>query len=291
MVKILRQQKNKNKQIKINKNIILANNRPFVVIAGPCVIESEKHILTLAENLKKLTSKFEIPFIFKASYDKANRSSIFSYRGPGIEEGLKILAKVKKRLNLAIITDVHTEAQAMKAAKIVDFLQIPAFLSRQTDLIKACAFTGKPVNIKKGQFLAPEDISNVIKKAENFGSKGLSITERGVSFGYHNLVVDFRGLEIMKQMGYPVVFDATHSIQLPGNCSTFSGGNREFVLPLSKAAVAVGVAALFLEVHDNPDKALSDGANSISLKSFERLLECAKVIDSISKKQLLCQEI
>ncbi|MDR3275334.1 MAG: 3-deoxy-8-phosphooctulonate synthase [Endomicrobium sp.] len=272
-----------NKQIKINKNIILANDKPFVVIAGPCVIESEKQALTLAENLKKLTSKLKIPFIFKASYDKANRSSSFSYRGPGIEEGLKILAKVKKELDLSVITDIHNETQATKAAQVIDFLQVPAFLSRQTDLIKACAITGKPVNIKKGQFLAPEDMFNVIKKAESFGSKNLSVTERGVSFGYHNLIVDFRGLEIMKQMGYPVIFDATHSVQLPGGCGTFSGGNREFVLPLSKAAAAVGIAALFLEVHENPDKALSDGANSIDLKCFEQLLKYIKVIDEAVK--------
>ncbi|MDR2676935.1 MAG: 3-deoxy-8-phosphooctulonate synthase [Endomicrobium sp.] len=274
-----------NKQIKINENIILSNDNPFVVIAGPCVIESEKHVLTLAENLKKLTSKFEIPFIFKASYDKANRSSYLSYRGPGVEKGLKILNKVKKELDLAIITDVHTEIQATMAAQVVDFLQIPAFLSRQTDLIKSCVVTGKPVNIKKGQFLAPEDMFNVIEKAKNFGGKKLSITERGFSFGYHNLVVDFRGLEIMKRIGYPIVFDVTHSVQLPGNNGIFSGGNREFVLPLSKAAIAIGIAALFLEVHDNPDKALSDSKTSINLKYFEQLISCIKVIDMVVKSK------
>ncbi|GHT45098.1 2-dehydro-3-deoxyphosphooctonate aldolase [Endomicrobiia bacterium] len=274
-----------NKRVKIGKGIVLANDKPFVVIAGPCVIESEKHVLTLAANLKTITNKLKVSFIFKASYDKANRSSGCSYRGPGIEEGLKILAKIKKELNLPVITDVHTESQVPSAAKIVDFLQIPAFLSRQTDLIKACALTGKPINIKKGQFLAPEDMFNVVKKAESFGTKNLSLTERGVSFGYHNLVVDFRGLEIMKQTGYPVVFDATHSVQLPGGQGTCSGGNVEFIAPLSKAAAAVGVAALFLEVHENPDKALSDGANSLNLRYFEQLLKDIKNIDKVIKGQ------
>jgi 2-dehydro-3-deoxyphosphooctonate aldolase (KDO 8-P synthase) len=272
-----------NKRVKIGKNIVLANNKPFVVIAGPCVIESQKHALALAANLKAITRELKIPFIFKASYDKANRSSGCSYRGPGIEEGLKILAKIKKELNLPIITDVHTENQASRAAEIVDFLQIPAFLSRQTDLIRACALTHKPTNIKKGQFLAPEDMLNVVKKMEGFGNKKLSLTERGACFGYHNLVVDFRGLEIMKQTGYPVIFDATHSVQLPGGRGTCSGGNIEFIAPLSKAAAAVGVAALFLEVHENPNKALSDGANSLNLKCFKQLLKDIKTIDGVIK--------
>jgi 2-dehydro-3-deoxyphosphooctonate aldolase (KDO 8-P synthase) len=271
------------KQIKIGKHITLANDRLFAVIAGPCVIESEKHALNLAASLKKITSELKIPFIFKASYDKANRSSGSSFRGPGVEEGLKILGKIRKELNIPVVTDVHNETQAAIAAQVVDFLQIPAFLSRQTDLIKACALTGKPINIKKGQFLAPQDIGNVVKKAENFGNNKLTITERGVSFGYHNLVVDFRGLEIMKQTGYPVIFDATHSVQLPGGHGICSGGNREFIFPLSKAAAAVGVAALFLEVHDNPDKAFSDGANSLELKSFKLFLKNIKVIDKVIK--------
>jgi 2-dehydro-3-deoxyphosphooctonate aldolase (KDO 8-P synthase) len=272
-----------NKRIKIGKNIVLANDKNFVVIAGPCVIESEKHTLTLADDLKKITSRLGIPFIFKASYDKANRSSADSYRGPGVEEGLKILCKVRKELNLPVITDVHAESQARLAAQVVDFLQVPAFLSRQTDLIKACAQTGKPVNIKKGQFLAPEDMFNVVEKAEKFGNKNLSLTERGASFGYHNLVVDFRSLEIMKQTGYPVIFDATHSVQLPGGKGVCSGGNREFVLPLSKAAAAVGISALFLEVHENPQKALSDGANSVDLKCFKEILKTIKLIDKAVK--------
>jgi 2-dehydro-3-deoxyphosphooctonate aldolase (KDO 8-P synthase) len=275
--------KMQNKRVKIGKNIVLANDKPFVVIAGPCVIESQEHALTLAANLKAITQELKVPFIFKASYDKANRSSSCSYRGPGIEEGLKILAKIKKELNLPIITDVHTESQAGRVAEIVDFLQIPAFLSRQTDLIRACALTHKPTNIKKGQFLAPEDMFNVVKKMESFGNKKLSLTERGACFGYHNLVVDFRGLEIMKQTGYPVIFDATHSVQLPGGHGTCSGGNIEFIAPLSKAAAAVGVAALFLEVHENPNKALSDGANSLNLKCFKQLLKDIKTIDGVIK--------
>jgi 2-dehydro-3-deoxyphosphooctonate aldolase (KDO 8-P synthase) len=271
------------KQVKIGKNVTLANDKPFAVIAGPCVIESEKHALTLAASLKKITSELKIFFIFKASYDKANRSSSSSFRGPGVEEGLKILGRIREELKVPVITDVHNESQAHIAAEVVDFLQIPAFLSRQTDLIKACALTGKPINIKKGQFLAPEDMTNVIKKAESFGNSKLSLTERGVSFGYHNLVVDFRGLDIMKQTGYPVIFDATHSVQLPGGQGICSGGNREFVFPLAKAAVAVGVAALFLEVHDNPDKALSDGANSLELKNFKQFLKHIKAIDKVVK--------
>ena len=274
------------KQVKVgeSRDITLSNDRSIVVIAGPCVIESEKHALSLALSLKEITSQLEIPFIFKTSYDKANRSLDCSYRGPGIEEGLEILTRIKRELSLTVITDVHTEIQVPKVAQVVDLLQVPAFLSRQTDLIKACALTGKPVNIKKGQFLSPDDMFNVVKKAENHGTKDLLLTERGVSFGYHNLVVDFRGLEIMKQTGYPVIFDATHSVQLPGSRGICSGGNREFVLPLSRAATALGIAALFLEVHDNPSKALSDGENSVDLKSFKQILKYIKVIDRSVKE-------
>ncbi|MDR3071460.1 MAG: 3-deoxy-8-phosphooctulonate synthase [Endomicrobium sp.] len=271
------------RHVRIDENIVLANDNPVVIIAGPCVIESQQHSLELAANLKKITSELKMPFIFKASYDKANRLSCCSYRGPGIEDGLEILSKIKKKLKIPVITDVHTENQVPKVAQVVDFLQIPALLSRQTDLIKACALTGKPINIKKGQFLAPEDMDNIIKKAETFGNRSLSITERGVSFGYRNLVVDFRNLEIMKQTKYPVIFDATHSVQIPGGQGVCSGGNREFIFPLSRAAVAVGIAALFLEVHENPDQALSDGANSLNLKHFKKLLECIKNIDKIIK--------
>ncbi|MDR1784528.1 MAG: 3-deoxy-8-phosphooctulonate synthase [Endomicrobium sp.] len=275
-----------NKYVKVgkNKDITLSNDRLIVIIAGPCVIESKKHALSLASSLKKITSELDIPFIFKASYDKANRSLDCSYRGPGIEEGLEILAKIKRELRLVITTDVHNEIHVPKVAQVVDLIQVPAFLSRQTDLIKACALTGKPVNIKKGQFLSPDDMFNVVKKAENCGGKDLLLTERGVSFGYHNLVVDFRGLEVMKQTGYPVVFDATHSVQLPSSRGACSGGNREFVFPLSRAATALGIAALFLEVHDNPSRALSDGANSVDLKYFKQILEYVRVIDRSVKR-------
>ncbi|MDR1662968.1 MAG: 3-deoxy-8-phosphooctulonate synthase [Endomicrobium sp.] len=271
------------KQVKIDENVTLANSNPFAIIAGPCVIESERHALTLAASLKKITSELKISFIFKTSYDKANRSSFSSFRGPGVEEGLKILGRIREQLKVPVITDVHNENQAHLAAEVVDFLQVPAFLSRQTDLIKACALTGKPINIKKGQFLAPEDMANVIKKAENFGNNKLTLTERGTSFGYHNLVVDFRGLEIMKKTGYPIIFDATHSVQLPGERGICSGGSREFIFPLAKAAAAIGIAALFLEVHDNPDKALSDGTNSLELKNFKQFLKHIKAIDKVVK--------
>ncbi|MDR3124264.1 MAG: 3-deoxy-8-phosphooctulonate synthase [Endomicrobium sp.] len=276
-----------NHYVKIDKNVVLSNNKPLVIIAGPCVIESQDHAFKMATSLKKITSQLRVPFIFKSSYDKANRSSVQSYRGPGIDEGLEILAKIKKELKVPILTDVHSPEQAKKAAEFVDFLQVPAFLSRQTDLIKACAVTGKPVNVKKGQFLAPEDMINVVKKFEKFGNKQISLTERGASFGYHNLVVDFRGLEIMKGTSYPVIFDATHSVQVPGGGGTYTAGNREFIVPLSKAAVALGISALFIEVHDNPDKALSDGANSLDLRDFKRTLKTIKAIDKVAK----CQKI
>ncbi len=271
------------KKIKVGRNIILSNSLPLALIAGPCVIESESHTLGIASKLKKIAAEMKIPLIFKASYDKANRSSIFSYRGPGIKKGLEILAKVKSRLELPVLTDVHTQEQASAAGQVADIIQIPAFLSRQTDLIKACALTGKPVNIKKGQFMAPGDMINAVEKARNFGNDKISLTERGVSFGYHNLVVDFRGLEIMKRTGCPVIFDATHSVQIPGGCGNKSGGDREFVMPLVKAACAVGVCALFLETHENPDKALSDGANSVDLKLLKKILKQARAIDKAVK--------
>ncbi|MDR2395936.1 MAG: 3-deoxy-8-phosphooctulonate synthase [Endomicrobium sp.] len=276
-----------NKCVKVGRNIFLSNSEPLVIIAGPCVIESENHAFKMAVSLKKITSQLKIPFVFKSSYDKANRSSVQSYRGPGIEEGLKILAKIKKELKIPVITDVHLPQQAARVAEFVDFLQVPAFLSRQTDLIKACAVTGKPVNVKKGQFLAPEDMFNVIKKFEKFGNNQVSLTERGASFGYHNLVVDFRGLEIMKNTKYPVIFDATHSVQFPGGGGTYTAGNREFIVPLSKAATALGISALFIEVHDNPNKAFSDGANSLDLKDFKEFIKAIKAIDKVAK----CQKI
>ncbi|MDR0915488.1 MAG: 3-deoxy-8-phosphooctulonate synthase [Endomicrobium sp.] len=274
-----------NKTVKINKNIVISNDNPIVIIAGPCVLESEKCSLRLATKLKQITDKLNINFIFKASYDKANRSSYQYYRGPGLEKGLKLLSKIKKELNLSIITDVHAYDQVNKVAEIVDILQIPAYLSRQTDLITACSLTGKPINIKKGQFLAPDDMFHVIHKSEINGNCNLLLTERGTCFGYHNLIVDFRGIEIMKQTGYPVVFDATHSVQYPGNCKNenYSGGDRNFVLPLSKAAVAMRIAALVLEVHEEPDRALSDGAASINIQNFTYILKIVKMIDELIK--------
>ena len=272
----------KNVKINIKKQFEIANNLPLSIIAGPCVIESRKQTFDLAKQLKDICLKEKINFIFKASYDKANRSSIDSYRGPGIKNGLLILKEIKEKLNVPILTDVHCTKDVQPVADVADIIQVPAFLCRQTDLVVACAKTGIPVNVKKGQFLAPEDMQQVINKIRKFNNK-ISLTERGVSFGYRNLVVDFRSIEIMKQFGYPVIFDATHSVQRPGGFGTSSAGDRQFVLPLAKAASAVGVAALFLEVHQNPNKALSDGANSIDIKTFKNLIKQVKQIDFLVK--------
>lgn len=273
-----------NKILKIKNNITIANNLPVSVIAGPCVIESKKQAFETAVKLKQICNRLKVNFIFKASYDKANRSSINSFRGPGLEEGLSILKEIKETLNVPVLTDVHCCQDVSEVAKIVDIIQVPAFLCRQTDLIIACAKTQIPVNIKKGQFLAPEDCTQIINKIKAFKNNKISLTERGSSFGYRNLVVDFRSIEIMKETGYPVIFDATHSVQKPGGLGSVSGGDRQFVLSLAKAAVAVGVAALFLEVHKNPDKALSDGANSVDFKMFENILKEVIKIDKIVKK-------
>jgi 2-dehydro-3-deoxyphosphooctonate aldolase (KDO 8-P synthase) len=264
--------------------------RPFFLIAGPCVVESEQLQLDVAGQLKEITGALGIPFIFKSSYDKANRSSGTSFRGPGLEHGLQILAKVKVELGVPVITDVHTEAEVAEVAKVVDVLQTPAFLCRQTDFIRAVAQSGKPVNIKKGQFLAPQDMKNVIQKARDAArDKGLPTDnfmacERGASFGYNNLVSDMRSLAIMRDTGAPVVFDATHSVQLPGGQGTSSGGQREFVPVLSRAAVAVGVAGLFMETHPDPAHALSDGPNAVPLKHMKALLETLVELDRITKK-------
>ena len=273
-----------NKFIKINitKKISLANNLPLSIIAGPCVIESRKQAFDLAKKLKEICLKEKINFIFKASYDKANRSSINSFRGPGIVDGLKILREIKEKLNIPVLTDVHCTHDVEKVAQVADIIQIPAFLCRQTDLVVECAKTGLPVNVKKGQFLAPEDMAQVINKISKFNNK-ISLTERGASFGYRNLVVDYRAIEIMKQFGYPVIFDATHSVQKPGGLGTASGGDRQYVLPLAKAASAVGVSSLFVEVHQNPDKALSDGANSVDLNMFKVMIKQIKKIDKLVK--------
>ena len=264
--------------------------RPFFLIAGPCVIESEQLQMDTAGSLKEITAALGIPFIFKSSYDKANRSSGASFRGPGMDKGLEILAKVKKELGLPILTDVHTEADIAAVAAVVDVLQTPAFLCRQTDFIHAVAQSGRPVNIKKGQFLAPHDMKNVIDKARAAArAAGLSedrfmACERGASFGYNNLVSDMRSLAIMRETQAPVVFDATHSVQLPGGNGTSSGGQREMVPVLARAAVAVGVAGLFMETHPNPAQALSDGPNAVPLKHMRALLENLQALDAVTKR-------
>ncbi len=262
----------------------------FFLIAGPCVIESEQLQMDTAGILKEITSALGIPFIFKSSYDKANRSSGSTFRGPGMEKGLEILAKVKRELHVPILTDVHTEADIPAVAAVVDVLQTPAFLCRQTDFIRAVAQSGKPVNIKKGQFLAPHDMKNVIDKARAAAREaGLTednfmACERGASFGYNNLVSDMRSLAIMRETGAPVVFDATHSVQLPGGQGTSSGGMREMVPVLSRAAVAVGVAGLFMETHPNPAQAMSDGPNAVPLQHMKALLETLLELDAVTKK-------
>lgn len=265
-------------------------NRPFFLIAGPCVIESEQLQMDTAGTLKEITSALGIPFIFKSSFDKANRSSGSTFRGPGIDQGLEILAKVKRELNLPVLTDIHDESQIAQVASVVDVLQTPAFLCRQTDFIRAVAQSGKPVNIKKGQFLAPGDMKNVIDKARAAArEKGLNednfmVCERGASFGYNNLVSDMRSLAIMRETNAPVVFDATHSVQLPGGNGISSGGQREMVPVLARAAVAVGIAGLFMETHPDPAKALSDGPNAVPLKHMKALLETLLELDRVTKK-------
>ncbi|SPP66087.1 3-deoxy-8-phosphooctulonate synthase [Nitrospira lenta] len=259
-------------EVQIGSFKVGAGNRPFL-IAGPCVIESEQLVLDTAGKIAEITKSLGIPYVFKSSFDKANRTSIKSYRGPGIENGLAVLKKVKDQLGLPILTDVHTEEQATEAGKVVDVLQIPAFLCRQTDLLIAAAKTGKVVNVKKGQFLSPPEMANAVKKVEECGSQRIVLTERGSSFGYNNLVVDMRSFPIMRSFGYPVVFDATHSVQLPGGGGTKSSGQREFVEPLACAAAGAGVDGFFMEVHPNPDEALSDGPNMVPLHQLKSLLE------------------
>ncbi len=263
-------------------NIEIKKNEIFL-IAGPCVIESEEIVFKTAERLTEITQKLGIPFIFKSSYDKANRSSIKSYRGPGIKKGLEILNKLKETFNVPIISDVHSVEEIEIAKELLDVIQIPAFLCRQTDLIVEAGRTGKPINVKKGQFLAPWDVKNIIEKIKSTSNEKIIITERGTSFGYNNLVVDFRSFPIIRSMGVFVVFDATHSVQLPGGAQVCSSGQREFVPYLSRAAVACGVDGLFFEVHPEPDKALCDGANMISLKDFQSLLQSLIEIYKVAK--------
>jgi len=264
-------------------DIKIGGGNPFVLIAGPCVIESESLALEVASYVKALCDKFKIPYIFKSSYDKANRTSINSFRGPGIERGLEILSRVKEEVGVPVLSDVHLPEEALVAGEVLDVLQIPAFLCRQTDLVLAVARVGKPVNVKKGQFLSPYDVRYIVEKIESQGNYQILLTERGVSFGYNNLVVDFRSLPIMRETGYPVVFDATHSVQLPGGLKGASGGERRFVPYLARAAVAVGIDALFMEVHPDPDNALSDGPNMLPLKELRDLLKKLKEIDNLVK--------
>lgn len=268
------------KQIKI-KNVKIGVNAPLALIAGPCVIENEKICLNTAEQILKITKSLNVPFIFKSSFDKANRSSASSYRGPGLIKGLKVLKKIKENFKIPILSDIHSIEQVKSVAKVLDVIQIPAFLCRQTDLVVAAAKTGKVINIKKGQFLAPWDITQIIKKIEKAGNKKILITERGVSFGYNNLVSDFRSLVIMRKLGYPVIYDATHSVQLPGGKGVSSGGEKKFVPYLSRAATAVGCDGLFLEVHPNPKKALCDGPNMINLAELKRILVQSIRIDRL----------
>jgi 2-dehydro-3-deoxyphosphooctonate aldolase (KDO 8-P synthase) len=258
--------------VEVVPGVEVGPGRPLALIAGPCLVEDREFMLRMAESLRAIAERHGVSLIFKASFDKANRSSGRSARGPGQEAGLEILAGVKEGQGLALLTDIHEVSQAQPVAEVVDVLQIPAFLCRQTDLLRAAAATGRTVNVKKGQFLSPTDMANVVAKLEDGGSRRILLTERGVSFGYHNLVVDFRSLPQLRELGYPVVFDATHSVQLPGGLGTSSGGQREFIPHLARAAAAVGIDALFVEVHENPDAAPSDGPNMLTPDGLDRLL-------------------
>ncbi len=265
--------------VRVAGGVVIGGGAPLALIGGPCAIEDERHALMVAERLRRITGDAKVPFIYKSSYDKANRSSIHSYRGPGLKEGLRILGRVKEATGLPVLSDVHDISEVEPASEVLDVLQVPAFLCRQTDLILACGATGKPVNVKKGQFLSPRDMGNVVEKIRSTGNEAVLLTERGASFGYNNLVVDFRGLPIMRGFGCPVVFDATHSVQLPGGAGDRSGGERQYVQALARAAVAVGVDALFMEIHEDPDRTmpdgrpLSDGPNMLRLDDLPRLLE------------------
>jgi 2-dehydro-3-deoxyphosphooctonate aldolase (KDO 8-P synthase) len=268
------------KSVKVG-NIVIGGGRPLAVIAGPCVIESRESALGHAARLKEAADRVGVPYIFKCSYDKANRSSVKSYRGPGLGKGLEILAEVKDKIGVPVLTDVHEKEQVPAVKEVADILQIPAFLCRQTDFVIAVAQSGKVVNVKKGQFLAPWDMANVAQKILSTGNEQILLTERGVSFGYNNLVSDMRSLVVMRELGYPVVFDATHSLQLPGGLGHASGGERKYISHLARAGVATGIDALFMEVHEDPDHALSDGPNSLPLEEFEELLAVIKDIDRV----------
>jgi len=278
------------RSVPLNASILFGGPKAFVLIGGPCVIESEEGVLRHAEKISQIARDLKVPYVFKASYDKANRSSIHSFRGPGLEKGLRILAKVKKEFELPVLSDVHGQAEIGPAAEVLDILQIPAFLCRQTDLLRAAAGTGRVVNVKKGQFLAPWDVKNIVEKLEESGCEKILLTERGVSFGYNNLVSDFRAIPIMRSFGYPVVFDATHSVQLPGGRGNASGGMAEFIPTLSRCAVVAGADAIFMEIHEKPEEALSDGPNALHLQKLkpllENLIELKKVMASPSPSPL-----
>jgi 2-dehydro-3-deoxyphosphooctonate aldolase (KDO 8-P synthase) len=265
-------------------SLLLGGGNPLFLIAGPCVIESEKHARMMAEKVAKIASDSGIPYIYKASFDKANRSSVKAFRGPGLVEGLRILGKIKSDLSLPVLTDVHEAAQAEPAAEVCDVLQIPAFLGRQTDLLVAAAKTGRIVNIKKAQFLSPWDMGNVVEKVVSSGNSNILVTERGASFGYQNLVVDMRAFPILQKLGYPVVFDVTHSVQIPGGLGHASGGQPEFIEPLARAGVAAGVDGIFVETHDNPAAALSDGANALPLAQLPALLKRLKELATVVRR-------
>jgi 2-dehydro-3-deoxyphosphooctonate aldolase (KDO 8-P synthase) len=270
--------------VTIRPGVEIGAGRPLLVMAGPCVIESEELCLQIAREMKAICAGLGLGYVFKASFDKANRTSISGFRGCGMEDGLKILARVKQELDVPIVTDIHLPEQAAPVAEVADILQIPAFLCRQTDLLLEAARTGRTVNVKKGQFLAPEDMKAVVDKVRSTGNDRLLLTERGTTFGYHNLVVDMRGLETMRSFGVPVIFDATHAVQQPGGLGNATGGRREFVYPLARAAAAVGIDGLFIEVHPVPEKALSDGPNSLALADVKSVLQKVKAIDGLVRQ-------
>ena len=271
-------------QVKV-RNVAIGGGRPFVLIAGPCVIETRDLTLEIAEELKKITTRLKVPFIFKASYDKANRTSISSFRGLGISRGLDVLKEIHLKFKLPVLSDVHSAEEAKEAGEILDVIQIPAFLCRQTDILIAAAETGKAINVKKGQFLAPWDVKEIIKKIESCGHRKILLTERGTSFGYNNLVTDFRSLSIMRETGYPVVMDASHTVQQPGGLGNASGGSSDFIPLMARCGVAAGCDAVFMEVHPNPKKALSDGPNMLPLNKLEALLKDLVAIDEIVNRK------
>ncbi len=263
--------------------ISVGDNQPLLLIGGPCALESKEIAVTVAKKMKEVTARLGISYVFKASFDKANRTSITSYRGPGIEKGLQILSEIREELQIPVISDIHDYTQAEAAGEVLDIIQIPAFLCRQTDLLIAAAKTGKPINVKKGQFVSPWDMVNVVNKLKEAGASSVMLVERGASFGYNNLVVDMRSLPVMRSFGHPVIFDATHSVQLPGGAGGASSGQREFIEPLAKAAVAAGVDGLFMEIHPDPDKALCDGPNSMPLDAVESLLKKLLAIYNVAQ--------